>query len=179
MDQPAPPADALVRPWRRAALIAGGIAALELAALVALAALLLSRPLLPRATASSAGERRPATAEVASPERASSPRQPQPKPAAAPRLTRARTLVVVLNGNGRAGAAAAEAERLRARGYAVAAVGNAPRLNYTRSLVLYRPGYEPEGRRLAADLGIAVVSPLDGLRRGDLKGAHALVIVGE
>ena len=54
-------------------------------------------------------------------------------------LTRAHTTLLVLNGNGQAGAAGAEARVLRVHGYKVAAVGNAKRSDYARSMVLYRP----------------------------------------
>lgn len=176
MDPSLPPADSLVRPWRTAAIIACGVAAVELVAVVGLAALLLGRPFLTRATASPA-ERRQARVEAA-PDRAAPPRRAQRIPPAAPRLSRAQTSVLVLNGNGRPGAAAAEAERLRARGYPVAGVGNAPRTDYASTLVMYRPGFEPEARRLARDLGGASVAALDGLRPSDLHGAHAALILG-
>jgi len=86
--------------------------------------------------------------------------------------------VLVLNGNGRPGAAAAQAEQARSRGYAIAGVGNAARSDYARSLVMYRPGFRGEAGRLARDLGLELVVPLDGLRPRDLRGAHAVVIVG-
>ena len=43
---------------------------------------------------------------------------------------------------------------------------------------MYRKGFEGEGRRLARDLGIRIVGPLDGLRTSQLHGAHAVVVVG-
>jgi hypothetical protein len=87
--------------------------------------------------------------------------------------------VLVLNGNGRTGAAASEADRVRAKGYRVASVGDAPRRDYTRSIVMYRPGFAADGRRLAKALGIKVVGPLDGMGLGALQGAHAVVVVGD
>ena len=39
-------------------------------------------------------------------------------------------------------------------------------------------GFEGEGRRLARDLGVKVVGPLDGMRPGQLHGAHAVFILG-
>ena len=88
-----------------------------------------------------------------------------------PLLPRRLTSVTILNGNGVAGAAATEASRVRARGYKIGQVGNAPRGGFGTSVVMYRAGRVREGRRLARDLGIAIVSPLDGLRKGDLHGA--------
>jgi pyruvate/2-oxoglutarate dehydrogenase complex dihydrolipoamide acyltransferase (E2) component len=70
--------------------------------------------------------------------------------------------VLVLNGNGASGVAGATASRLLGRGYRSASATNAPNADYATSLVLYRPGWAPEARRLAREAGIRVVSPLDG-----------------
>jgi hypothetical protein len=43
---------------------------------------------------------------------------------------------------------------------------------------MYRPGYGREARRLARDLGIPVVSALDGLWPSELKSAKLALIVG-
>ena len=103
-----------------------------------------------------------------------------PHRAAAPaaHLARGKVTVLVLNGNGRQGAAASTASRVSHRGYRIGGVANAPRSDFTRSLVMYRKGFEGEGRRLARDLGIAIVGPLDGLRVSQLHGANAVVVVG-
>ena len=103
--------------------------------------------------------------------------KPKPEPML-PLLPRRLTSVTILNGNGVAGAAATEASRVRARGYKIGQVGNAPRGAYGASIVMYRAGRIREGRRLARDLGISIVSPLDGLRKGDLHGAKLAVVVG-
>ena len=94
------------------------------------------------------------------------------------KLSRSQTSVIVLNGGGRTGAAAAEAQVVRRRGYVVARVGNASHMDYTHTLVMYRPGYGSEAARLARDLHIGVVSPLDGMRVGQLAGAHLVVVLG-
>jgi hypothetical protein len=86
--------------------------------------------------------------------------------------------VVVLNGNGRQGAAAAASTKVTRRGYRIGLVGNAPSQSYPRSLVMYRPGFAAEGKRLGRDLGITLVSPLDGMRPAQLHGAHAVVVLG-
>ena len=93
-------------------------------------------------------------------------------------LPRGKTKVVVLNGNGRTGAAGEAADRVRARGYRIGVVGNADRSDYARSLVMYRGGFRGEAERLARDLGIRVVAPLDGMRPRELRGAHAVVVLG-
>ncbi len=100
------------------------------------------------------------------------------KTAAAAELPRRKVSVLVLNGNGRQGAAAATASRVSGRGYRIGGVANAPRTDFTRTLVMYRRGFEGEGRRLARDLGIGIVGPLDGMRPPQLHGAQAVVVVG-
>ncbi len=167
----------LVGAWRRAALVATGIAGLELLALVAIGVALLAGPV--------AHSLRTHAAETAAATRTSvpSPRVEHRLAAkrhvvAAPRLTRAHTFVLVLNGNGRQGAAAVAASQLRGHGYRIAATGNAQRMNYATSIVMFRRGYEPEARRLARDEGIRVVAPLDGLRPRELRGAHLALVVG-
>jgi hypothetical protein len=84
---------------------------------------------------------------------------------------------MVLNGNGRTGAAAAAASRVRSRGYRIGTVTNAPR-QVSRSIVMYRPGFAGEGRRLGKDIGVRLVTPLDGMRAGALGGAHVVFILG-
>ena len=112
-------------------------------------------------------------------EAAKAPVATKPKPEQTlPLLPRRLVSVTILNGNGVSGAAASEASRVRARGYIVGRVGNAPRGSYGHSVVMYRAGRVREARRLARDLGVAIVSPLDGLRKADLHGAKLALVVG-
>jgi hypothetical protein len=67
---------------------------------------------------------------------------------------------------------------VKADGYRISSVGNAGQQNYPQSIVMYRTGFAGEGARLARDLGIKVVGPLDGMRARQLAGAHAVVILG-
>jgi LytR cell envelope-related transcriptional attenuator len=155
-------------PWRTATLIASAVAAAELVILLVLGVTLLAKPV-------SEHVRQAAEAKVFAPV--------QPKPRAAtpvgkPKLSRGETSVIVLNGSGRSGAAAANADRVRGLGYTIGTVGNAPRSDFTRTLVMFRPGYRAEAVRLAADLRLKIVGPLDGLRGSDLLGAHLALIVG-
>jgi hypothetical protein len=46
-----------------------------------------------------------------------------------------------------------------------------------RSVVMYRPGFRGEAMRLARDLRIRIVGPLDGLQIRDLMGAHVVFVV--
>ena len=68
----------------------------------------------------------------------------------------------MLNGNGVGGAAGDEATTLLARGYRHAIPTDAPSLDYTRSLVLFRRGWQREAERLGRDARIRAVAPLDG-----------------
>jgi hypothetical protein len=162
-------ADDLIRPWRTAAMVAGAVAAVELVVLLVLGVAFLAKPV-------SEHVRKAAEQRVLAPVAV---QKPKPQPLGAPKLAREDTAVLVLNGNGRTGAAASEADRVRAKGYRVASVGDAPRRDYTRSIVMYRPGFAADGRRLAKALGIKVVGPLDGMGLGALQGAHAVVVVGD
>ena len=100
------------------------------------------------------------------------------KPEAKPLLARGETSVLVLNGNGISGAASETAEQVRSRNYLIAGTENAPSTDYPRSIVMFRPGFEREARRLAKDLGIRRVMPLDGMRPAELQGAHVALIIG-
>jgi len=148
-------------PWRTIAVVAAGIATLELLGLVAAGTALLAKPVAKAARA----EVHKATAA------------PKKAPVR-PLLPRGSVSVTVLNGNGVAGAAAAMATRVRARGYVIGQVGNAPQSGYGRTVVMYRIGRRPEALRLARDLGIRVVSPLDGLKPRNLMGAQVAIVVG-
>ena len=122
-------------PWRTATLVASGVAAVELVALVILGVVLLAKPV-------SDHVRQAAEAKVMAPVKV---KQPQRAPVVgAPKLTRGETSVIVLNGNGRAGAAASSAEAVRRFGYTIGTVGNAPRSDFTRTLVMFRKGYQAE-----------------------------------
>jgi hypothetical protein len=167
MDHPLTSFDA-VRPWRTATLVAVGVAALELVLLVVVGGTLFARN-----TTSHAATARPHALRAPAPTA-----QPTPRAARYARLTRHQVSVLILNGNGRHGAASEAAATVRRHGYPVRAVGNAQRMDYTRSLVMYRPGFEAEGRRLARDLGVGIVGPLDGLRTSQLRGAKTVLVVG-
>jgi hypothetical protein len=175
VDHPLPQPDAFVRPWRLAALVATAIAALELLLLVIAGGALIAKNAASPEPKRAAKATRKAAAPAKQERRASPVRR---RPAAPPGIARTKVTVLVLNGNGRQGAAAAAAVRVSRRGYRIRAVANAPRTDYPRSLVMYRRGFEGEGVRLARDLGVRAVGPLDGIRPGQLHGAHAVFVVG-
>ena len=175
MESSASTQDALVRPWRTATIVASLIAAVELLLIFVLAIALFGQPLLDWAQGTA---ERGATPAAKKGEAAAVEQRVQPPAPAKPKLARTETSVLVLNGNGVAGAAATTGELVRGKGYVIAAVGNAPRSDYRRSVVMYRPGYAPEAARFARDLRMKIVSPLDGLRPKDLMGAHVAIVVG-
>jgi hypothetical protein len=166
-------------PWRTAAIIAAGIAAIELFVLVILGVAFGAKLTSDHAEKAVINATTAAKAEAAPPP-ATSTETKKRKINAAPTasLSRRRTSVIVLNGNGTPGAAAATAEQLRHFRYTVAATGNASRTDFARSLVMYRKGYEGEAIRLAHDLHIKRVTPLDGMSLRDLQGAHLALILG-
>jgi hypothetical protein len=153
--------------WRKATIAMSVVAAIEFVGLAALAVALVGNPITNHLETRAAAAAAPRV-------RAASPR---PRASQA-KLPRGETSVIVLNGGGRAGAAGTEAELVRRRGYVVSSVGNAARMDYTHTLVMYRPGFGSEGARLARDLRIRVVSPLDGIRVSQLAGAHLVVVLG-
>lgn len=165
MEISAPAPSQLDRQWRTATLVAAGVAAFELVLLLIIGIAVLSKPL-------SAHAKEAAITRATGIEKA--PSRPEPKSAT---LSRGETSVLVLNGNGIAGAAAAAASRVQARGYTVTDTGNAGQ-SYGQSVVMYRPGHRPEAQRLAADLGIRLVGPLDGVNLRQLLGAQVVVVLG-
>jgi hypothetical protein len=154
----------LIRPWRRATIAVTAIAAIELIALAGLAIVLFGNPL--------AGQLRETAAAATPSQRAAHPLPPKTEA-----LERSEISVMVLNGNGLAGAAHVAADKVSARGYLVGNVGNAAATT-PRTLVMYRPGFAAEGARLARDLRVRLVRPLDGIRPAQLMGAHLVLILG-
>ena len=180
MDAPLLTPHDLIRPWRRAAIVAVSIAALELVLLVGAGLRMLARPL--------AHEIRRQAVSAAAPH-SSAPRAAAPskqlsrairRTNAPPGKARPRdhVKIMVFNGNGRAGAAGEEAGRLHGLGYLIAGTANAGRQDYATSVVMYVPGYRAEAIRLAKDIGVKVVGPLDGISRPSLDGGELAVIVG-
>ncbi len=158
------------------ALVAASIAAVELLLLLAIGGGWLVETVSSRVQlAAKEHALAPKKAPASKPAAAKKSARPKPKPAALPR---SRVVVMVLNGNGRTGAAAAAASRVQGRGYRVGTVGNAASRGFAHDLVMFKPGFAEEGRRLGRDLGVRHVGPLDGIRVRDLGRAHAVLILG-
>jgi hypothetical protein len=168
----------LVRPWKRATVVASLVAAVELALLIGAGLLLVAKP-LSHAIRKHAIEVKTAPAATV-PTQSKQLKQAikRTKAPAGHARPRSHVRIMVLNGNGHAGAAGDEAARLQHLGYKVSGAGNARRQDYATSLVMYRDGWRAEGMRLAKDLGVKVVGPLDGVRSSALHGGELLVIVG-
>jgi hypothetical protein len=170
----------LVRPWRTATLVAGGIAGVELVLLIVLGIVLLGRSVAPQVRAAAA---RAATApkHQAAQTAPASKAKPARHPARAGHLLpRAKTSILILNGNGINGAAAQAAGIVRSRGYTVTDTRNAPRTGYPTWRLMAAPGYAGEASRFARDLGLARsrVGPLDGMIPRQLHGAKLVLILG-
>ena len=165
-------------PWRKTAIVASAVAAFELILLVMIALAFLGKPIADdfaeRATTSVTSSQPAAETSVA---RSAKKKSAAPAPAA--KRSREETSVLVLNGNGASGAASEKADLVRTKSYIIAGTANAPRMDFTESVVMFRPGYRAEAHRFAKDFGIKRVSPLDGLSPSDLQGAHVVFIVGE
>lgn len=182
MDAPAPALAGFSYPeapsrWRRAALVSAAVAGLELVALVVIALAFVAKPFANDAASKPASPAPAAKADKVTP--ATEATAPAEEPAVAT-LTRAETTVLVLNGNGVSGAASTAAERVRGLHYPVAAVADASRRDFPRTIVMYRPGLRGEALRLARDLGLESgrAVPLDGLRASQLRGAKLVLVVG-
>ena len=171
MDHPLSAPDALVRPWRTAAYVAVAVAAIELLLLLLIGGGKLVGWAADRVQL--AAEKH-ALATVKQTHQTVA-RKSAPTPVA--KRARSKTVVLVLNGNGRTGAAASAASRVQSRGYKIGTVTNAPEL-VPRSIVMYKPGFAGEGKRLGNDLGVKLVTPLDGMRAKDLGRAQVVFILG-
>ena len=174
MDAPLPAPDALIRPWRTATMVASLVAAVELILLIVAAILILAKPLAHAMQHhAEAAAFAPAKKHVAPVKKA---RAKVHVPA--PKLLRSETGVFVFNGNGRSGAASSAASKLSTIGYRIRGTGNAKRQDYATTAVMYRPGYEGDGLRLARSLHVKVVGPLDGIRAAALHGGQIAVVLG-
>jgi hypothetical protein len=172
VDAPLQAHDALIRPWRTATLVASLVAAVELVLLLGATFLLLAKPI------SHAMQRHAAATAFAPAKKHEEPVIPKQAPIGLPKLLRAETGVFVFNGNGRAGAASNEAGRLSDLGYRVPGTGNAKRQDYATTVVMFKRGFHAEGARLARDLHVKIVGPLDGLRPAALHGAQLAIVLG-
>lgn len=185
MDIPAPAFPRLGEPgsgWRKVALVASGVAVVELVVLLVIGLAFVAKPFADDAkgtgaAAALAGEAGSRDGPADRPAKATMPAA-QPAEASLPRT---KTPVLVLNGNGISGAAASGAAEIKRLQYPVVGVGDAERRTFPHTIVMYRPGFRGEAQRLANDLGLAPswAVPLDGMRAQALEGAKLVLIVGK
>jgi hypothetical protein len=154
------------RDWRKLTIVLGAVAAVEAIVLLVLAVVLI--------VPSVSHHLRSTATDNALPKGATGPHTP----AGRAKLSPTQTPVMVLNGNGRSGAAATTARTVRSLGYKLGPVGNAPRMDYPVSLVMYRPGMRPEAFKFAKKAHVRAVGPLDGIRLRKLGSAKLVYIVG-
>ena len=189
--------------WRRIAIAVGAIAAVELVLLVIAGVSLLAKPVqssvkraaleqvaaTPAAQAAAAARAKATHARALAARQAAAARRttaakaattvPVASSAGVPKLPRAHTAILVLNGIGTPGAAGRAAARVEAKGYRIDGVTNAARTDYTRTTIMYRPGFRAEAARLGKDLQVKLVGPLDGMRPAQLGKAQLVVIIGK
>jgi hypothetical protein len=158
-------------------MVAAGVAAVELFILIVLAIIMGAKLVTDHAAKATSPAAMRAVVEAATKPAVAAPGVKGV--AAVAKLPRSRTSIIVLNGNGTPGAASIVADRLSRFHYIVAATGNAPRSDFRRSVVMYRTAaFKGEALRLANDLHLRRVAPLDGMTRRDLQGAHLALIIG-
>jgi hypothetical protein len=173
VDTPLSAPDALIRPWRTATLVASLVAAVELVLLLVAGFLLLAKPI-----AHAMQKHAAATAFAPIKKHTAAPVIRKRAPIGAPKLLRSQTGVFVFNGNGRSGAASSEASKLSNLNYLVPGTGNAKRQDYATTVVMFKKGFQAEGVRLAHDLHVKIVGPLDGLTPSALRGAQLAIVLG-
>ncbi len=164
--------------WRAAAILAAGVAALELVVIVVVVLAAFAKPFSGDADIVAAVTPGKKAAKVEASKPADPAKKQTPAPAPVAKLARNETSVIILNGNGIQGAADEAAGVVQSLRYLIAGTGNAPRTDFARSLVMYRPGYKGEAMRLAKDVRVRRVVPLDGMRAAELQGAHVALILG-
>jgi len=157
--------------WRRLSFALGTIAAVEAIVIVAVGIVFVAKPFAHHLQNAATREAQAAPLDLRG-------KTGPDTPAAKPTRTHAQTVVMVLNGNGQSGAAASTAGRLRGIGYHIGPVGNAQRMDYPKSVVMYKRGFRPEAVRMAHELRVQTVGPLDGIRANRLGRAGLVYIVG-
>jgi LytR cell envelope-related transcriptional attenuator len=86
--------------------------------------------------------------------------------------------VAILNGTTVQGLAAKVGEEVRASGFAIGVIGNAARIDQSRSEVLYRKGQGAAARAVANRLGIRAVNQVDSVNAEIAGSFDAVVLVG-
>jgi hypothetical protein len=86
--------------------------------------------------------------------------------------------VTVLNGTSVAGLAATFGDEVESKGFNLGAVTNSSS-SFEESVVMFKPGHKMEARKVAKQLGISKLQPMNGEIQSVSAGADVAVIVGE
>jgi hypothetical protein len=86
--------------------------------------------------------------------------------------------VTVLNGTSVAGLAATFGDEVEGKGFNLGAVTNSSS-SFEESVVMFKPGHKMEARKVAKQLGISRLQPMNGEIQSVSAGADVAVIVGE
>jgi hypothetical protein len=97
---------------------------------------------------------------------------------AAANVNPADVTVAILNGTTVQGLAAKIGEEVRANGFAIGVIGNAARIDQSKSSVLYRKGQSAAARAVANRLGIRSIDPVDSVNAEIAGSFDAVVLVG-
>jgi hypothetical protein len=97
---------------------------------------------------------------------------------AAARMKPAEIEVSVLNGTSVPGLAATFGDKVEAKGFSLGAVTNSSS-SFAESVVMFRSGSKPEAQRVAKQLNIRKLQPMNGEIEAVAAGADVAVVVGE
>lgn len=97
---------------------------------------------------------------------------------AAAKVKPAEIEVTVLNGTSVPGLAATFGDKVEGKGFSLGAVTNSSS-SFAESVVMFRPGHKPEGRKVAKQLSIQKMQMMNGEIESVSAGADVAVIVGE
>lgn len=97
---------------------------------------------------------------------------------AAAKVTPAEIEVTVLNGTSVAGLAATFGDKVEGKGFNLGAVTNSSS-SFEESVVMFRPGHKMEAQKVAKQLSISKLQPMNGEIESVSAGADVAVIVGE
>jgi hypothetical protein len=97
---------------------------------------------------------------------------------AAAKVKPAEIEVSVLNGTSVPGLAATFGDKVEGKGFSLGAVTNSSS-SFEESVVMFKAGHKPEARKVAKQLTIAKVQPMNGEIQSVSAGADVAVVVGE
>jgi LytR cell envelope-related transcriptional attenuator len=118
------------------------------------------------------------TAKSASPDRRSNGGSDSGGKSERVNVNPAQVTVAVLNGTTVQGLAAKVGEEVDAAGFTPGTIGNAARIDQTRSQVLYSKGQSKAARAVANRLGIKGIAPVDSVNQEIAGSFDAVVLVG-